>query len=192
MLWTRRAPASTPLLRFSIRPAAGVTLTGSLAVAPEGKRVVYSARRGSSDPQLLWLQSLDAFDGRAFPGTENGANPFWSPDGKHLGFFADRKLKILDIESGSIDVVGDVADGATGGSWGADGVILVGASFGGLTKLSASGGPTTTATTPDAHRNEASHLALPSCPMGAISPIRSPPAIASLSARSTQPTEPSW
>ena len=57
----------------------------------------------------LWLRAInDTGDGNALPGTENGGLPFWSPDGRSIGFFADGKLKRIDIEGNLVWVLCEV------------------------------------------------------------------------------------
>jgi Tol biopolymer transport system component len=72
---------------------------------------------------LLWLRSLDAAENRALPGTEGASFPFWSPDGRTIGFFANDKLKRIDV-AGGVPLVVAEAPNARGGTWSADGVIL--------------------------------------------------------------------
>jgi len=62
-------------------------------------------------------------EARMLPGTEGAVFPFWSPDSRSLGFFADSKVKTIDLNGGSALVVGDAPFGR-GGTWGAGGVIL--------------------------------------------------------------------
>jgi eukaryotic-like serine/threonine-protein kinase len=62
--------------------------------------------------------------GVAVNGTENASAPFWSPDGRTIGFFADAKLKMLDVADGTIQVLGDVSPQSGAASWGSDGTIL--------------------------------------------------------------------
>ena len=95
----------------------------ALALSPDGRRIVFAA---TSDGQpRLWLRSLDSTDARALPGTERGRVPFWSADGRSIGFFADGIFKRLDVETGlKRDVLKVVT--STGGTWNRDGVILLG------------------------------------------------------------------
>ena len=72
---------------------------------------------------MLWVRSLDAGESRALPGTGGASFPFWSPDGRTIGFFANGKLKRIDVAGGTPLVLAD-APNARGGTWSADGVIL--------------------------------------------------------------------
>ena len=72
---------------------------------------------------MLWVRSLAAGESRALPGTEGASFPFWSPDGRTIGFFANDKLKRIDVAGGVPLVVAD-APNARGGTWSTDGVIL--------------------------------------------------------------------
>jgi serine/threonine protein kinase/Tol biopolymer transport system component len=95
----------------------------TLALSPDGRRIVFAA---TSDGQpRLWLRSLDSTDARPLPGTERGRVPFWSADGRSIGFFADGVFKRLDVETGSIRDLLKVVT-STGGTWNRDGVILLG------------------------------------------------------------------
>ena len=87
----------------------------------------------------LWLRPLDSAAARPLAGTENARFPFWSPDGRSVGFAADDQLKRVDVESGSVRVV--ASGGALAGTWNRDGTILFHpAPGGGLFRVSADGG----------------------------------------------------
>jgi len=76
----------------------------------------------------------------AVAGTDGASLPFWSPDQRHVGFFADRKLKVVEIGSSAMQVLAD-APRATGGTWGASNVIVFAPDVNGpLYRISASGG----------------------------------------------------
>ena len=92
-----------------------------MALSPDGTRIAFVANQDRVP--VLWVRSLDAIENRALPGTEGASFPFWSPDGRTIGFFADNKLKRIDIAGGEPLVVAD-APNARGGAWNADGVIL--------------------------------------------------------------------
>jgi serine/threonine protein kinase len=92
----------------------------SLAISPNGQNVVFAAIvEGRS---RLWLRSLDSVSARPLDGTDRGESPFWSPDSRSIGFFADGKLKRCDIDGGSIQTLTN--SGWHGGTWNRDGVIL--------------------------------------------------------------------
>jgi Tol biopolymer transport system component len=93
----------------------------SLALSPDGLKIVYTAMFDGQS--RLWLRSLDAASARPLRGTEDGVYPFWSPDSRSVGFFADLKLKRTDLESGSVQVVTDTPF-TQGGTWNRDGVML--------------------------------------------------------------------
>ena len=83
---------------------------------------------------------MNLLEAHVLPGTENAIFPFWSPDSRSLGFFADSKLKTIDLNSGSPQALCDVPLGR-GGTWGPGGVILFSPSpQAPLMRVSASGG----------------------------------------------------
>ncbi|MGA8488973.1 MAG: protein kinase [Terriglobales bacterium] len=123
-------PSGPPrTIRTVISPPEGTAfrLTGDLAgppeLSPDGSSVAFSAA-GSDGKVLLWVRPMDKLEARALPDTENAMFPFWSPDSKSLGFFADGKLKTIDLSGGSPQTVCD-APQARGGSWGPNGTILL-------------------------------------------------------------------
>jgi hypothetical protein len=71
----------------------------------------------------LWLRELNAVSPRPLAGSDGAAFPFWSPDSRSIGFFAEAKLKRLDLTGGVAQVLAD-APIARGGTWNRDGVIL--------------------------------------------------------------------
>src|SRR6185436_87887 len=94
---------------------------GSGAVSPDGRQIAFVAIR--DHVPVLWVRPLDAGESQPLRGTDGASFPFWSPDGKSLGFFADNKLKRIDVAGGSPIVITD-APTARGGAWGPDGTIL--------------------------------------------------------------------
>ena len=123
------------------------TYTAS-AISPDGRQMVFRVATATEAP-ALWLRPLDTLMGRRIAGTDGADFPFWSTDGRSVGFFSAGKLKRVDVSGGSPIVLCDASDAdvmTTGGSWNADGVIIFGAPQG-VYRVSASGGvPTLIAT----------------------------------------------
>jgi serine/threonine protein kinase/Tol biopolymer transport system component len=110
----------------------------SFALSPDGRQLVYVAN-GDKGLQL-WLRPLDQAAAQSLAGTEGALYPFWSPDGRSLGFFADAKLKRIDLPGSPPRVLAD-APAARGGTWNRDGVIVFSAATNsGLMRLAAAGG----------------------------------------------------
>jgi serine/threonine protein kinase len=131
----------------------------SMAMAPDGHTVAVIGKAESERAKTLWLYEVGSRRARSLPDTEGAVFPFWSPDGKSLGFFAEGKLKKLDIAGGPVQTICDAPSGR-GGTWNKDGVIIFtpsGQLATGLYRVSASGGAATRITVPDASRGEDSH-----------------------------------
>ena len=125
------------------------------SVAPDGRSVVLG---GTNDADSLWLRSLSADDGRPIAGTEGGSLPFWSPDSRSIGFFAQGALKRVDIATGTVSTICEGAQSGRGGSWSRDGTILFAAqALGTISRVNAAGGTPSQVTTFDAGRRETSH-----------------------------------
>lgn len=131
--------------------------TAVAELSPDGRMVVWS-EVGNDTSHPLWIQSLDQEGGRAIPGTEGASYAFWSPDGKQVAFFADRKLKRVAVAGGTPSVICDVDPVPRGGSWNKDDVIIFSAArIGPLSRVSAAGGIPQPLTTLDKTRGETSH-----------------------------------
>jgi serine/threonine protein kinase/Tol biopolymer transport system component len=94
----------------------------SFALSPDGRQVAFVANVSGGAPQL-WLRPLDQVTAQPLAGTEGATYPFWAPDGRAVGFFADGKLKRLDLAGGAPQVLADAPQGR-GGTWNSDGVIV--------------------------------------------------------------------
>ena len=92
-------------VRSSIAPPAGASFwldaatPGPPAVAPDGRRIAFSAR-GPDGKIRLYVRSLDAAEPVVLPGTEDAQYPFWSPDSRTIGFFTESKLKAVEADGG--------------------------------------------------------------------------------------------
>jgi eukaryotic-like serine/threonine-protein kinase len=120
--------APTRSIRTLINPPekATINLTGDSAgppvLSPDGASIAFTAT--SADGKItIWVRSMNSLDARSLAGTEGAVFPFWSPDSRSLGFFADGKLKTVEIDGGSVQTVADAPFGR-GGAWGADGAII--------------------------------------------------------------------
>ena len=143
LMYVSRAPKAQALLRSSINLPAGFSLdrnNSSLALSPEGQRLVFAASGDDGKGQQLWLRSLDSLTIQPLAGTNGATYPFWSPDGRHVGFFADQKLKKTEISSGTVQTLCDAVDGR-GASWSRkDVIVFAPQAIGPLFEVSAAGG----------------------------------------------------
>jgi Tol biopolymer transport system component len=124
---------------------------GDVVISPDGTRLVYAASvAGAPQPATLDLnvsrrrlklftRRLDQPNAVELPGTEGAAFPFFSPDGRWVGFVADSKLNKISVEGGSVVPLGDVGEYAEG-AWGEDGNIIVGSIGHGLMQIPSNGG----------------------------------------------------
>ena len=125
-LWTLRPTPSAREVRLEI--SAPPTRFPFLAISPDGLTVIFDGR--AAGQSQLWLRSLDSSQARPLPGSEHGSSPFWSPDNRSIAFFADAKLKRMEIGDGSMRTLVASAPAPLGGTWNRDGTILFSASPG--------------------------------------------------------------
>jgi Tol biopolymer transport system component/predicted Ser/Thr protein kinase len=137
-----RAPSrdSRPVrLSLAAPPNAPFETLGSMAVAPDGSKIAFVAQTVDGK-RTLWVRDLDVVSPRLLPGTDGASLPFWSPDSRFLGFFADGKLKKIDTSGGPPQVLASAPFGY-GGTWNRDGVIVFTPNvFDPLYRVAASGG----------------------------------------------------
>jgi Tol biopolymer transport system component len=153
----RRAPQEAPAAatRFLINQPGKGEVIGPPVISPDGRRVVLVVR-DAVGRQSLWLRPLDALDAQPLAGTEAGGLPFWSPDGRSIGFIAAGKLKKLDVSGGPAQTLSDAV--SVGGAWNRNGVIVFSrSSTEGLYRIPAAGGTPEPLTTLDKSRNEYVH-----------------------------------
>jgi eukaryotic-like serine/threonine-protein kinase len=123
---------------------------GQAAVSPDGNSIAFVgfSKAGSA----LWVRPLDREEPRMLPATEGALSPFWSPDGKALGFFSEGKLKRVPVGGGPSEVICEAAGPAPGGAWNKAGVILFSAAgYGPIYRVSAAGGKPEAATKLEAY-----------------------------------------
>jgi serine/threonine-protein kinase len=121
----RAAKAPQPTMQFSLAPPAEGSIDTALGagavLSPDGSRVAYVLRSGGSS--RLYVRALDRAHGTALPGTDGAMDPFFSPDGEWVGFFAGGKMKKVATSGGAPVTICDAKDGR-GAAWGKDGTIL--------------------------------------------------------------------
>jgi len=153
------ATAPPAVARFQLTLPADMQLSGaaagSLSASPDGRTLVLSAQQGTGANQL-WLRALDSTNVTPLVGTEGGFLPFWSPDNAHVAFFANGKLKRIDLRTSAVTSICD-APAPGGGTWNAEGTIVFSPLLEGpLFRVSAGGGTPSQITTLDA--TESNHM----------------------------------
>jgi hypothetical protein len=152
------------VLRLQLTPPVGVQLarlgfersSPNLSLSPDGTAAVYSAMVDGR--YALWLHPLDGTaPPRVLPGSEDAMRPFWSPDGRSIGFFTRGKLWRIDRAGGSAFAICDVPP-TFGGAWSPDGRILVGIYAGTIASVPASGGTLTPLTALDPTTEDRGHV----------------------------------
>jgi len=93
----RSEPAASNALMLSVMLPSGPAISeNDPAISLDGTSLAFIARN-TDGRRILWVRPLNASAARLIPGTDAATSPFWSPDGRSLGFFADRKLKTVDL-----------------------------------------------------------------------------------------------
>ena len=139
--WRATRPVDRPLMRLSVDlgPDAIAGQFTTVVISPDGTRLVFPVK-SPDGKQILATRLLGETMTAALSGTENGRDPFFSPDGKWIGFFADGKMKKIAVQGGAPVVLCDARE-ARGGSWEEDGNIVFALNFvGALSRVPADGG----------------------------------------------------
>jgi Tol biopolymer transport system component len=144
---TQDSASESQTIRLSISAEGRVTPQMSAAISPDGRQVAFVATDAAGTAKL-WVRSLDQLEARALAGTERAAHPFWSPDGRSLGFIADGRVKRVEAGGGPVRTVAETAT-RFGAAWGSDGTVLFVPQLGVLAAVPASGGAVTTILTAD-------------------------------------------
>ena len=134
----RETPPEKTVLRYTISPPENSTLN-SFAISPDGRYLAVAA--AVNGKRQLWLRAMDGLQFQPMPGTDDATFPFWSPDSRYIGFFAQLKLKKIAASGGPALSLCDAGIGG-GATWSTEDVILFStASLGGwLRRVKASGG----------------------------------------------------
>jgi serine/threonine protein kinase/Tol biopolymer transport system component len=128
-----------------------------VVLSPDGRKLAIAAYSAQADNSILWTYDVGSRKVSAADGTKGATFPFWSPDARFIGFFADGKLKKVEASGGQPQVLCDAPNGR-GGAWNRDGVILFTPDgLGALFRTSSSGSPPVEITKLDTSRLETSH-----------------------------------
>src|SRR5262245_41775404 len=153
------APNDARVMKFSILPPENSSFV-HIVVSPDGRYLAFTAATFTAATvykKQLWVRAFDSSEARALAGTQGAIFPFWSPDSRFIGFFADGRLKKIEVTGGPVQTLYE-APQTTGGAWSRAGVILfVPHTVRGLWRISATGEEATQVTTIDRSRQEISH-----------------------------------
>jgi Tol biopolymer transport system component len=156
-LFNRPAPVQSRSARLTIPLPPGDELTSYPAITRDGRTVAYVAQHGNDDAQL-YVRDLNAFDARMVPGSGGARQPFFSPDGKWVAFFAQGQLQKAEVTGGAPIRLAE-ARYPFGGTWNDDDTIIYVASLGsGLLRIPVSGGTPETLTKPDSATQGYAHV----------------------------------
>jgi serine/threonine-protein kinase len=122
--WRATRAVEHPLMRLSVDlgPDAVAGLSTTAAISPDGTRLAFPARSADGQRQLA-TRLLDQPQATLLAGTENAEDPFYSPDGQWVGFFAEGKMKKVSVRGGAVVTLCDAPSGR-GAAWGEDGNII--------------------------------------------------------------------
>jgi Tol biopolymer transport system component len=152
-------PAEAPAMRFTVQAPPLLDLVpdpNEQAISPDG-RTMAIIMADSTGQTAIWLRPLGEFQASPLPDTRGAFLPFWSPDGRYVGFFADGKLKRVRVAGGRPEIICDAATGR-GASWSPKDVIVFGpAPSGPLFKVRSSGGKPEAVTVIDSASGETAH-----------------------------------
>jgi Tol biopolymer transport system component/Ser/Thr protein kinase RdoA (MazF antagonist) len=157
--FAQRAPVAAAAFRATIMPPPDTALIPfdqlGLSLTRDGRQLAFVAN-GADAARQIWVRDLGTMTARPIPETRGAAYPFWSPDGESLGFFADGKLKKVDLRGGSPQVLAEAPTGR-GASWSSRDVILFSPNIRSAILSVPAGGGSTTPVTGFDEKTETTH-----------------------------------
>jgi eukaryotic-like serine/threonine-protein kinase len=134
---------TTRTIRLFQPPPDGTTIVSGGVLSPDGSSLAFAARDNVSGRATLWVRMLRSSDLKSLEHTEGASKPFWSPDARRIGFFANGKLMTIDTASGDTRAVANGGASVAGGTWAPDDTILFADWAKGIFSVNASGGEPT-------------------------------------------------
>ncbi len=154
LLYFWRGPVEQRPMRFVIAMPEKATDVSVPVISPDGRTVAFVA--SFEGKRFIYARPLDSLTAQRLAGTEDATFPFWSPDSRYLAFFAENKLKKIEVTGGSPRTICDVLF-PNSGTWNREGVILFGQENTAVQRVSASGGNAAPALKLDESRKETGH-----------------------------------
>jgi len=151
------APPAAPVVRFAIAP--NELETGNQyppEISPDGRQVLFVARAKAGGPAGLYLHDLASGSTRRLDDTDGAGSPFWSGNGRSVGYVANGRLRRTDVAGGTPRSILEVPDAFLGAAWNRDDELVVSLRYG-MYRMPAAGGAPTQVTTLDRSRQENSH-----------------------------------
>jgi eukaryotic-like serine/threonine-protein kinase len=136
----RERPPVARALRLSV-PIPDAASPNFVELSPDGTKLVMQLSRQGT--QQLFVRPLDSDDLQPLPGTTFARSPFWSPDSRFIGFFADGRLKVIPAAGGPVRALCTETGLGSSGSWSPQGVIIFNVERAPLRRVDAKGGECT-------------------------------------------------
>jgi eukaryotic-like serine/threonine-protein kinase len=160
LMLLQRPPSSATRIEFQMLPPGGsqfLTLEqgGPPVISPDGSALAFVARDPNGQHKL-WLRRLDSVSPLPLTGTDGASHPFWSPDSKAIGFFAQNKLMTIEVGRGVTKLICEAREGR-GATWGKDVIVFSPGFTDALFRVSANGGVPAAITSLNEARQENSH-----------------------------------
>jgi Tol biopolymer transport system component/DNA-binding winged helix-turn-helix (wHTH) protein len=168
VLQLRRDGRPAPLLARVVidLPDGWQLLNSSPAISPDSRQIVFAAWHSRAGRRAIWLRPLDTSGARMLAGSEDGGGPFWSPDGKSIGFFAENKLKVLQLARNSVRTVCDAPPEASGTWIGTDAILFAPGPTGAVSEVSVEHGAVRHVSELDRSTDETRHVRPTALPDG--------------------------
>jgi Tol biopolymer transport system component len=155
--WKQPALPPKTTIRFTLSLPPGQEVTSYPAITRDGRTIAYVTQQGTGDAQL-YLRDLGSFEPRIVAGASGARQPFFSPDGKWIAFFAQGQLQKAEVAGGAPVHLAE-APYPFGGTWNEDGTIIYTTSLGsGLLRIPAGGGKAEALTRPDGAAQGYAHV----------------------------------